>query len=147
MRRLLPEEAECILRNARLEGFGGRCACAALAINRVLFSSRAGYRVAYNRYLWEERNYWIGHVVVEDRAGRLWDSRGRISWSELEDWGRPEHLYLTFPDEESYQDVAVEKMTGRKLMTTCDPQILDDMIERLVFVASDFTAGRLMCSA
>ncbi len=56
-----------------LQGAGGGCFRAAVAINRLLFNGRGRYTAVFNRHLLA-RGHWVGHVGVEYR-GRIWDSQ------------------------------------------------------------------------
>jgi hypothetical protein len=90
------KRANEIIRAAQLEGFGGRCGRAAIAINRVVFDNTGRYVVATNPTISAHRGRpFMGHVVVEWRR-RLFDSTGVIDDErEVESWGMVDH---TDPD-------------------------------------------------
>lgn len=93
---LTVKRADEIIRAAQLEGFGGQCGRAAVAINRVVFGDKGRYVVATNPAISKHRfRLFMGHVVVEWK-GRLFDATGLIGdESEVEAWGMVDH---TDPD-------------------------------------------------
>ena len=89
MRDLKPDEIKAVLELAYefgFKGFGGRCAAAAMAINRVLFQGKGSLVIAVNEALWSKGRF-VGHVVVE-YGGVYWDADAKPkSQSDIDDWG------------------------------------------------------------
>lgn len=73
-------------REAKLSGFGGECAEAAIAINDVLFNDEGILVAAVNKWLWENEGRMVGHVAVEWN-GDYWDAEGKKEWENIESWG------------------------------------------------------------
>jgi hypothetical protein len=93
--------ADEVIRAAQIDGFGGQCGRAAIAINRVVFGNKGRYVVATNPHISEHRGrLFMGHVVVEWR-GRLFDATGLVGDEhDVEAWGMvdhddPDYAYLT----------------------------------------------------
>jgi hypothetical protein len=74
-----------ILAEAKLDGFGGKCFPAAIAINRVLFEGKGKLVGAFNKAFLAQGRL-KGHVAVKF-GGRLWDAEGETSLEDLESWG------------------------------------------------------------
>lgn len=69
-----------------LNGWGGHCASAALAINRLLFSGQGVYLVACNRALLSQGHI-AGHVAVMFK-GSFYDSDAiEKEFDDIESWG------------------------------------------------------------
>lgn len=87
-------------------GFGGACWSAAVAINRLLFSSRAGYIMGVNAVL-HAAGCTLGHVAVSlageaDEVVYL-DADGRAkSIEEIESWG------MLDPQDDDWSERAAE---------------------------------------
>ena len=79
------DQVDKILKRAELEGFGGMCAEAAIAMNEVIFGGKGKLVAAVNKKLWEEGRF-LGHVAVE-WEGSYWDADGEKTWDEIESWG------------------------------------------------------------
>ncbi len=97
-----------ILEKAKIEGFSGVCAEAAVAINNVLFDGEGTLVAAVNKYLWEKDGRMIGHVAVYyEPDGSYWDTEGEKDWEEIESWGMldPEDPDYEFPNEEAAYEV------------------------------------------
>lgn len=79
-----------------MNGFGGNCLAAAIAINRVEFNNEGKIVAAVNRAMWNDRNRFLGHVAVEHEGKYYdWDFEPK-DWEEIESWG--------MLDEEEYAD-------------------------------------------
>lgn len=74
-----------ILAEAQLEGFGGKCFAAAIAINRVLFGGKGKLVAAFNKAFLAQGRL-KGHVAVKFN-GRYWDAEGETSLEDIESWG------------------------------------------------------------
>jgi hypothetical protein len=84
---------------AGFQGFGGRCAAAAIAINRVIFDGKAALIGGLND-AFLDHNSLVGHIAVS-HAGLIWDADGRPkSESDLESWG------MLDPEDADYADRA-----------------------------------------
>ena len=101
-----------ILEKAKIEGFSGACAEAAIAINNVLFDGEGTLVAAVNKYLWEKDGRMIGHVAVYyEPDGSYWDAEGEKDWEEIESWGMldPEDSDYGFSNEEmAYEVIRLE---------------------------------------
>lgn len=90
LKSLSNHDIEVILRIAEelgFRGFNGRCAAAAMAINRVLFQNKGVYVIAVNEYLWTHHKHFAGHVLVRFNDV-LWDADGRPkTMNDIDDWG------------------------------------------------------------
>lgn len=76
-----------IIRAANLEGFGGHCCAAAVAINTGLFDGAGALVGAFNLAFQTQAGHYIGHVAVLFE-GVYWDADGRPKpWDEIESWG------------------------------------------------------------
>ena len=80
------EHAIKVLKRAKLKGFFGKCAEAAIAINDVLFDDEGILVAAVNKWLWENEGRMVGHVAVEWK-GSYWDAEGKKEWERIESWG------------------------------------------------------------
>jgi len=122
------DQALEILAEASLPAGGGECGETAIAINRVLFGGKGEYVAVANKYLFEQKNRFAGHVGV--RVGDdVWDAEG--VWEnepEPEDflaWGMldPEDPDYGFPTEEdAYEVVLLDGLTEdevRDLLPEC----------------------------
>lgn len=79
-------EAIAAARELGLEGFGGSCGEAAVAINRVLFDGRGTLVGAFNEAFLDHGRL-LGHVAVFV-DGTYWDADGRPKpLDEVEAWG------------------------------------------------------------
>lgn len=88
-KKKIEDRAIAVLRRAReakLRGFGGECAEAAIAINDVLFNDEGILVAAVNKWLWENEGRMVGHVAVEWN-GAYWDAEGKKEWEDIESWG------------------------------------------------------------
>lgn len=93
-----------------LRGFGGDCAAAAIAINRVVFDGRGRLVAAFNE-AFMQAGHPVGHVAVETPDGRLWDADARPKTltdsdqqgTDLLRWGRLDY------DDPHYRKLAAEK--------------------------------------
>ena len=107
-----------------LNGFGGACLDAALAINAKVFGGK-GKIVGVANSFWLERGRFLGHVAVLYR-GRYWDVDARPDgpypdgkdWEDIESWGMldpHDSEYYAF----GWDDVEAETVTrleGRALL-------------------------------
>lgn len=94
------QQAEAIsqaLKLARIDGFCGRCAAVAMAINETLFGGMGTVVAAYNLAMMKRHARFLGHVAVYYR-GRYWDSTGEILREDLESWG------MLAPDDPDYAE-------------------------------------------
>jgi len=108
-----------ILEKAKIEGFSGACAEAAVAINNVLFDGEGTLVAAVNKYLWEKDGRMTGHVAVYiDSEGSYWDAEGEKDWEEIESWGMldPEDGDYGFPNEEAAYEVIRLEPTAEELL-------------------------------
>ena len=101
---MTPDQIATILTHAKengLNGFGGACGAAAVAINRVLFDGKAELVGAFNEALWEKGEP-LGHVaVIHDDI--VWDADGRPK--SLEDF---ESFGMLDPEDPDYQQLAAK---------------------------------------
>jgi hypothetical protein len=112
-----------ILEKAKIEGFGGACAEAAVAINNVLFDGEGTLVAAVNKYLWEKYGRMTGHVAVYyDPDGSYWDAEGEKDWEHIESWGMldPEDPDYGFPNEEAAYEVVRLEPTAEELFNQPD---------------------------
>lgn len=105
------EHIQKVLVRAKIYGFGGECAEAAIAINDVLFNKEGRLVAAINKWLWDKEKRIIGHVAVQVGED-YWDSNGKKSWEEIESWGMldendPDYDLGDSPEENAF---AVEKI-------------------------------------
>lgn len=118
-----------VMRAARemgFAGFGGSCWSAAVAINRLLFSSRAGYTMAVNEAL-HAAGCTVGHVAVtiEDAIHLDVDGRPKVD-EEIESWG------MLDPQDDDWQERAAEfgvewgdaAAEGAKLLQVSEQELL-----------------------
>jgi hypothetical protein len=101
-KRLMLEDVSDIsrqIKRAHLEGFGGQCGVAAVAINDVVFHGKGKLVGAFNKAFFD-KGILYGHVAVE-MNGNYWDADARPKpWEEIESWG--------MLDEDSYREEAEE---------------------------------------
>jgi hypothetical protein len=100
-----------VLSRAKMHGFSGECAEAAVAINEVLFNREGTIVAAVNKWLYENEERFVGHVAVEWN-GRYWDAEGEKDWEEIESWGMADELDYDF--EKPEQAYEVEKIYPSK---------------------------------
>jgi hypothetical protein len=104
-----------VLVRAKIYGFGGECAEAAIAINDVLFNEEGRLVAAINKWIWDNEKRIVGHVAVEV-GNDYWDANGKKSWEEIESWGMldendPDYNLGDNPEENAF---AVEKIYPSK---------------------------------
>lgn len=101
MYTIRPDDIEAVLCRAKalgLRGFGGHCASAAVAINRVLFDGRGEIIGIFNG-AFESKDRLIGHVVV-DFEGIYWDADATPKGADdVEHWGMLDHEDTDYKDE------------------------------------------------
>ena len=105
------DHVQKVLARAKIYGFGGECAEAAIAINDVLFNEEGRLVAAINKWLWDKEKRIVGHVAVQV-GDDYWDSNGKKSWEEIESWGMldendPDYNLGDSPEENAF---AVEKI-------------------------------------
>ena len=114
-------EAIAAARELGLEGFGGSCGEAAVAINRVLFDGRGTLVGAFNEAFLDHGRL-LGHVAVLV-DGTYWDADGRPKpLDEVESWGMldphdPDHAACAAEagiawDDDTASQVAVVEFDG-----------------------------------
>lgn len=82
-----PDYINEVLSIAKIKGFGGDCAEAAIAIRDILFSeSGAKIIAAVNKWKFKEFGEMEGHVAVEWNE-RYWDAEGEKPFERIESWG------------------------------------------------------------
>lgn len=87
--------------NFGFKGFGGQCAAAAMAINKVLFNGHGTITIAVNDALWTKKRHFAGHVVVKFN-NVYWDADGRPkTLSDIDDWG-------DLSDDPYYKELAIK---------------------------------------
>lgn len=74
------------IKKLNLRGWGGHCGNAAIEINNKVFGGKGKYIVAVNKFLWEQYDEPVGHVVVKFNE-KLWDTNGLTDMDHLESWG------------------------------------------------------------
>lgn len=115
--RMTLKRANAVIKAAKLNGFGGNCGRAAIAINHVLFHGQGKYVVATNPPLNRRLGRWfMGHVVVE-WGGRLFDSTGLVEDEVgLEAWGMLD-----------YADPAVQQLVSEGEAEEGEPHTIDEL--------------------
>jgi hypothetical protein len=82
-----PDYINEVLSIAKIKGFGGDCAEAAIAIRDILFAeSGAKIIAAVNKWKFKEFGEMEGHVAVE-WGERYWDAEGEKPIERIESWG------------------------------------------------------------
>lgn len=102
------DQVDKILKRAELEGFGGMCAEAAIAMNEVIFEGRGRLVAAVNEKLWKEGEF-VGHVAVE-WEGSYWDAEGEKTWEDIESWGMVDESDPEYSFENLEEAYVVEKI-------------------------------------
>ena len=88
-----------VLSIAKIKGFDGDCAEAAIAIRDTLFPDDAKIIAAVNKWKFKTLGEMEGHVAVEWN-GRYWDAEGEKSIEQIESWGQIDEAFLPeeYPD-------------------------------------------------
>lgn len=80
-----------LLSTSNLDGMGGFCGAAAVAINRVFFNGEGQLVAGVNKKLWQRDRLFVGHVGVQvsvDSEPVVIDWDGPLVDGNLESWGQ-----------------------------------------------------------
>jgi hypothetical protein len=114
-----------VLHLAKLDGWGGYCAAAAMAINNVLLDGDGVILAAVNKKKYEDEGELIGHVVAWEKVvyadgeedDLLWDSSGETSEDVVEAWGMLDPSeYPELTEEEAHEAIFIV-LTKEELAT------------------------------
>ena len=142
-RRAGSRSPEDIIRASGVDGRGGRCGSAAIAINHAVFSGEGTYVAGANVALLELGERLVGHVAVLV-GGKLYDDSGVTTEESLESWGMlddmdPDYIEVLQdvlgrePAEEDFSEAGIYDFTEDELydLGVADHGVVDDFKNRL----------------
>jgi hypothetical protein len=120
------EHVQKVLDRAKIYGFGGECAEAAIAINDVLFNEEGVLVAAVNKWIFENEGRAVGHVAVQWGDG-YWDAEGKKDWEEIESWGMVDESDSDFvlgdnPEENAYsvEKIILSREEALQMFSACN---------------------------
>ena len=124
-----PDYINKVLSIAKIKGFSGNCAEAAIAIRDILFAeSGAKIIAAVNKWKFKEFGEMEGHVAVE-WGERYWDAEGEKPIEQIESWGQIDEASLPeeYPDYDFISKDNIERLANNvEILYPTDEELINN---------------------